>query len=274
VTLRISWSSLRTHDECRQKGKLQRERKQATLENTRVFFPGTVTDRVVRDWLKDAPLDNPGVMPDMVEMIVKREKTEIDESSDKGVVAWKSIGDRDKIIRDCQEAVTKIEPALNRLVLPFDFEADHHFQTPIMAPHPDGGMERIILNGFIDILVKDPVSDKWRIYDVKMTRDDSYWRKTVGQLTFYDLAITSGYGGEVDEVALLQPLCKERVKGYPLNDNVRAQIMQRISNMAYKVWSEDFEPRRDTKICNFCSVKHACPKFQPTVVNGRKRVSF
>jgi hypothetical protein len=274
VTLRLSWSSLRTHEECKQKAKLQREKKRATLENTRAFFPGTVVDRVVRDWLADDPYSNAGMMPEMVETIMLREKESIDEGS-QGVLAWKQIGDKTKIIKDCQEAVTKIEGDLNRLVLPYQFEPDHRFEAPMLMPHPDGGMDRVILNGYIDILVFDPDTNTWRIYDVKMTRDNGYWRKTVGQLTFYDLAIDSIFDGSVSEVALLQPLCKEPVKDYPLTDGVRSQIMQRIASMAFDVWSGDDEPRRDMKICNFCNVKHSCPKFKPVATStGRKRISF
>lgn len=273
MTLRLSWSALRTHEECHQKGKLERGRKRATLQNTRAFFPGTVVDRVVRDWLQDEHRSKGG-MADMVSTIVEREKQIIDEG-DQGVLAWKQIGDRDKIIADCTEAVTKIEPALERLVLPYEFEADHRFETPMMMPHPDGGMDLVILNGYIDILVYDPETKTWRIYDVKMTRDNGYWRKTVGQLTFYDLAIDSNFEGDVVDVALLQPLCKEEVKHYPLTDAVRSQIMQRIANMAHQVWSGDDEPRRDMKMCNYCSVKHACTKFKPVQdARGRKRMTF
>lgn len=52
MVMRISWSQLRTHEECKQRGFLQRTGHKSVLDNQRVFFPGTVTDRVVRDWLQ------------------------------------------------------------------------------------------------------------------------------------------------------------------------------------------------------------------------------
>ena len=150
--LRISWSKLRSHMECKQKGHLQRAGKGATLENQRVFFPGTVTDRVVRDWLAGDPYNNPGLMPHMVETVIEREQKLIEEEGKR--LIWKDAGDRDAILRECQKAVTIIEPSLNNKVLPYDYDVDFSFKAPVQAPHPAGHLETVILNGFMDIIVR------------------------------------------------------------------------------------------------------------------------
>ena len=275
VTLRISWSGLRTHEECKQKGYLTRTGKKAKLDNVRLFFPANVTDRTVRDWLGNDPYSNPGVMPDMVEHIVNREYDAMKERGE--VMLWKSKADKGNIIKECQEAVEKIEPALNKLVLPFDYDVDFKFQAPLTLPHPDGGMETVLLIGFMDIIVRRTMPDgshRWMVWDVKHTRDDYYWKKTQGQLGFYDLSNWVMTGEQTDAVGLLQPLCKERVKPVKLDDNTRSVLMQRVTGMARDIWMDDRTPRVDNKLCNYCPVKHACTKFKPVLVNGQRRISL
>lgn len=272
MTLNISWSGIRTHEECKQKGYLKRQRKSATLENTRNYFPGNITDRVVRDWLLNDPRNNPGIMPDMVDSIIDREKAKIEAEG--GVMKWRDSKDREKVREDCIEAVTKIEPALQKLVVPFRFRPDFKFKAPIDVPHPNGGVETINLIGFMDIIVHDD-KDRWFVWDVKHTRDDSYWRKTVGQLGFYDLAVTVLFGQPTQNTGLLQPLCKQEVLPYQNTEERRAQLMQRVVGMAQDIWRDDKTPRADTKHCGFCEVRHACTKFEPVLDSkGRKRVSF
>jgi CRISPR/Cas system-associated exonuclease Cas4 (RecB family) len=272
VTLKISWSGLRTHEECKQRGHLQRQGKRATLDNQRIFFPGTVTDRVVRDWLVNEPLKHEGEMSAMVEEIVNREKAIIEDEG--GVMSWKSREDKAKVIEDCVEAVTKIEPALMKYVVPFEYMADYRFKAPIDVPHPDGGTEQILLHGAMDILVKDG-KGRYAVWDVKHTRDDGYWRKTVGQLGFYDLACQIMFDQPTSIVGLLQPLCKKEVLPVTLDENSRGQMMQRVVGMARDIWNKDVPPRSDNKLCGFCAVRHACSKFQPVRdIQGKDRVSF
>jgi hypothetical protein len=271
-TLRISWSGLRTHEECKQRGYLQRTGKKAKLGDTRAFFAGTVTDRVVRDWLENDPEDNAGRMPSMVESIMERERDLIHEEG--GVMKWKDREDRSRVLAECIKAVQIIEPDLQKLVLPFQYQADFGFKAPIVLPHPDGSMETVVLNGFMDILVYDEELNEWRVYDVKHTKDDSYWRKTVGQLAFYDTALAVLFGQPSSTTALLQPLCKETVKTYAVSAPERSQIMQRIVGMADDVWREDRTPRADMTLCNWCSVKHACTKFTPVQSGKNRRMSL
>lgn len=255
--------------ECRQKGYLQRAKKGAKLENQRVFFPGTVTDRVVRDWLSGDPYSNPGVMPDMVESVVLREEESILERGKK--LIWKDENDRDSIIKDCQEAVRNIEPSLTKLVLPYEYDVDFKVLAPIIAPHPAGHKETIILTGFMDIIVRRG-EDQWAVYDVKHTKDNSYWRKTRGQLSFYDLAVDIMFEAPTFEVGLLQPLCKETEKMFVLSEQDRTVLMAQVLSMAEDIWNENFDPSAPISECYFCNVKHACSRFTP--IQGSKRMDL
>lgn len=272
MTLRISWSGLRTHEECKQKGFLTRTGKKATLEDTRNFFPGNVTDRVVRDWLNGDPEHNQGMMPEMVAAVIDREREKI--LSDGGVMKWKDREDRSRVEKDCIEAVTKIEPALLKYVVPFEYQPDFKFQAPVTLPHPDGGMESVLLIGFMDIIVRDD-KGRWWVWDVKHTRDDGYWRKTVGQLGFYDLAVELMFGQPTIRTGLLQPLCKKPVLPYAPSQDSRSQLMQRVVGMANDIWRDDKTPRVDNTLCTWCPVRHACSKFAPVVQeDGKRRISF
>lgn len=273
MTLYVSWSALRTHEECRQRGALNRQRKRAPMADTRVFFPGTVTDRLVRDFLLlPNPSENMGWMADHVESIVDREKTQIEDQDQ--VMLYKDPGDRAQIIKDCTEAVTKIEPGLIEHVLPYEYRPDFRFKAPLRIPHPNGGTEEIVLNGAMDIIVRNPKTGMWDVWDVKHTRDNSYWKKTQGQLGFYDLAVNVMFGAKTATVGLLQPLCDTAVLPVPLDNNTREVMMQRITRMAQDVWQGDKTPRSDNKFCGFCDVKHACSKFKAVEVDGRRKISF
>lgn len=277
MTLRISWSGLRTHEECKQKGYLTRTGKKAPLENTRNYFPGNVTDRVVREFLNERSHER-GVMPQMVETIMERERQKILEGDPEkgvppGVMRWKDSQDRERVLRDCIEAVTKIEPLLLKYVIPYEFQPDFRFQAPVTIPHPDGGMETVLLIGFMDIIVRDD-KGRWWVWDVKHTRDESYWRKTIGQLGFYDLAVELMFGQPTIRTGLLQPLCKRPTVPYAPSPESRAQLMTRIVGMANDIWRDDKTPRKDTSLCGYCPVKHACSKFQPVLVNGQRRITL
>lgn len=258
VTLRVSWSSLKVHDECKQKSFRQRTGNRASMADRRVFFPGNVTDRVVRDWLLEGP--EPGSMPSMVERIMDREfQVAHDEG---GKILWKNKDDRADVLRDCTTAVTKIEPLLVKYVLPFDYQADYSFRAPLEVPHPNGGYERITLIGKMDIIVRDG-DGRYSVFDVKHTKDNGYWRKTIGQLSFYDFAVQIMFEQPTRITALFQPLCDEIVMPMQSSDQSRGELMQRVAGMARDIWTDDNTPRSDTKFCFNCDVKHVCSKFTP-----------
>lgn len=272
--IRISWSSLRTHAECKQRSYLARRHNLATIDNKRNFLPGSVTDRVVRKWLNGDPEHNRGIMPDMVDDEIDSSKAELVEKGE-GVVRWRDPGDRARVKEECIEAVTKIEPDLMKYVVPFDYWADHHFETKLQLTHPRGESGTVVLNGYMDILVRDAAS-RWAVWDVKHTRDDDYWRKTVGQLGFYDLSVELDHGQPTAITGLLQPLCKQRVKPYFPSAESRAQLLARIHAMALDIWNDVRTPITGKPgECSWCPTKHACEKFQPIQDSrGQTRVSF
>jgi len=272
LTIRISWSALRTHEECKQRGHLQRTGRKASLEDMRNFFPGTVTDRVVRDWLLEDPYSSQGRMPSMVEEIMDREEALIEEG--RGSIKWKSLSDREDVKRDCIEAVTKVEPILEELVLPYQYIPDYRFKVPMDLPHPDGGFGQVLLNGAMDIIVFNEETGKHQVWDLKHTRNNDYWRKTKGQITFYDLIVKSLFDSPTDVSGLIQPLCKEPVKEFVTTEDDRNQLLQRIMSMAKDMWAGDNSPREDNRYCGYCSVKHSCVKFEPVNVDGQRRMKL
>lgn len=280
MPLRISWSGLRTHEECRQKGYLTRTGKKAPLDDQRVFFAGNVTDRTVRDWLQDDPWNNPGLMPHMVNDIIDKQLDYIrnGDPSKKvppGVMRWKDANDRDTVREECIRAVTRIEPLLEKFVLPHKFQADVRFDAPLQLPHPAGGHETVTLIGFMDILVYDEVNDRWHVHDVKHTKDDSYWRKTIAQLGYYDLAVLLMHGKPTSLNSLMQPLCKNTMVPFKPSEQSRTELLARISAMANDIWRDKRDPKQGNAGCGFCVVKHACEKFQPVVrKDGTRRITF
>lgn len=270
-TLWLSWSRLRSHTECKQKGYLQRAKKQAILRDVRGYFPGTVTDRVVRDWLAGDPENNPKAMPAMVESILLRE--EENTKTEGGKLIWKDSGDKDFVIRECVEAVTKIEPLLDKYVLPFNYSVDWRFKVPMKVPHPNGGTGTIMLNGAQDILVWD-VENRYAVWDVKHTRNNAYYKKTRGQLSFYDLAVKLIFGADTSFVGLLQPLCDKPDPKFVLTEEDRDVLLQSILGMANDVWKEEFPLTEDVSQCFYCDVKHACPKFTATHEGTSKKFSL
>lgn len=271
--MRISWSSLKTHEECRQRGKLMRERKRAKVNDVRNFFPGRVTDRVVRDWLNDDPHNNLGKMPSMVEAIVERELGEAKEEGD--IVSWKHTTDKQEVIDACIKAVENIEPALVKYVLPYEWQVDFGFKTPVLMRTPSGDLDRVILNGYMDIIVYDPETDTWRIYDVKHTANKDYWRGSFGQLVFYGYENYVRTGKIPVEVGFFQPLVNESVKRFAITEAHINALASRVQSMASEVWAGYDNPRSDATMCGYCEVKHACIKFKPVVAaNGRRKISL
>lgn len=258
--LRISWSGLRTHEECRMRGKLTRAGKKSPMQDIRMFFPGTVVDLAMRDWL-NTPDHPEGGMQDQIHQIMDAEEEKVRAGD--GVLKWRHAKDRDEVRSFCVELVSRLEPILRELVTPFDFEPAKRFQTRIQIPDLDGNPTPIWLVGEMDILVRDDQS-QWGIWDLKGTRDNDYWRKTIGQLTFYDVAVGAMFEGQHSSRAgLIQPMCTERVKHVTISDQDRMTLMSRVVHMAHDIWRKDFTFRTDSEGCFHppCPVKHACPRF-------------
>lgn len=272
LLIRLSWSQLRTADECKQKRFLTVSGSRKEARDQRLFLPGNVTDRVVREWLKNDPKGNVGAMPGMVSATLDKIREEILSKGER--VAWKpDLNDRKNIERDCIEAVKKIEPTLLRHVVPFEYEADFRFDAPLILPRRDGTKELINLIGYMDIIVRGD-DGQIRVFDVKHTKDSSYWRKTVGQLTFYDLAVMLLFKTKTSQTALFQPLCPKDVYPYLVTDQARSEMFQRVVRVVNDIWDGDNAPNDHNKFCGYCDVRMACSKFAPVLKDGKKRVSF
>lgn len=273
-TVWLSWSRLRTHEECKQKSYLKRTGVKAATENHRNFLPGNITDRVVRDWLLDDPWNNLGLMPSMVPEYLDKA---VNNSESQGAhIKWKSGdgSDQSTIIEKCTTAVTRIEEDLKRLVLPYEYTPDYAFKATLQVPvrGRDEPLE-LLLNGFMDILVKRHAED-FSILDVKHTEDNYYWKKTFGQLVFYDVVLRLTEGTFSQHAALLQPLCKEQEKAFVITDADRMKMFQSINNYAQDYVNHNVTPDAKPSLCSMCEVKHACSKFKASMKNGKKVVAL
>ena len=271
-TVWLSWSRLRTHEECRQKGYLQRTGRKASVDNQRNFLPGNITDRVVRDWLLGDPWNNLGGMPDMVPEYLNKAVSNAAEQN--GVIIWKGAEDKANVIEKCTKAVTRIEEDLKRVVLPYEYTPDYAFKATLEVP-VRGRDEpvQLLLNGYMDILVKR-AEGEYGIHDVKHTEDSSYWKKTFGQLVFYDVATRLTEGTFAQHTSLLQPLCKETEKSFIITDDDRMKMFQSITNYAQDYVNNNVTPSPDPGQCVMCNVKHACVLFKPKMKNGKKVMSL
>lgn len=273
MTLTISWSQVRLFDECRQKVRLLREGKRARGADARMFFPGTVTDRVVRDWLAEHPGER-GLMVEMVDDIMVREEQLLRKDENR-IVKWKDAQDKENVRAECRRAAELIEPILFKYVLPHKYEVDRRFKTPLTIPI-FGEPTKIALIGALDIRVYNEERDWWAIFDVKHTKDDGYWRKTQGQMTFYDIFNMADTGQHAKALALFQPLCKAPVKPIPVDDDRRSEMLARIITMAEAITSQDLGVTQKRKSeCVYCDFKHACSRFKPVVApDGRKTIAY
>lgn len=260
---------LRTHEECHQKAYLKRSGARNPATDIRGYFPGTVVDRVMREWL-DNHERAPGGMAARVPEILEREEVVARETGD-GIVRWKGQNDKLQVIRDCIECVTRLEPILNRLVLPHEFEPAKRFSVPLTVPGPYEEPVTIVLNGEMDLLTREAGAN-WCVYDLKMTRDEGYWRKTVMQLVFYDLAVRAGFGKYSSRLALIQPMCKQQLVFLDTAEleSLRNQMVARIISMIHDRVIGYVEPKATTENCAYCEVRHACIRFRP--VGGRMRL--
>lgn len=269
--LSISWSSLKAHEHCRQQMYLTRQGKKNPAQNIRNFFHGMVVDAVMREWLhEDDP--QPGVMVSRIDAAIDEQMLKAAESGD-GVVRWKHRADRKEMAAFCKELVVRLEPILYDLILKYEFEPAKRFRAPISIPDLNGNLTSIYLSGEIDLLVRDD-ERQWQVWDLKGTANDSYWRQTIAQLTFYDLAIHAMFGEYTVKAGLIQPMCAQRVIPVTITEKERLDMMSRIIRMAHFMWRGDWQPTESTSGCSYCAVRHACAKFKPAGDVAKRRLSL
>lgn len=263
--LQISWSALRAHSSCKMASHLGRTGAKSSVLDHRVFFRGTVVDRVMR-WRLESPDATAGSMPDMVEEIMATELQKL-KDDEEGIVKWKSATDRRESIDWCKELVTRLEPLLQQHVLPYEYETAKRFKVPVQIPYLDGRPTWIYLTGELDLLIRDDQGN-WRVWDLKGTADNSYWRKTLGQLIFYAVYVELGFGDYPVSTGFLQPMCDHQDPQFEFGPDDYAEMWVQITRMASDVWQKDHEMKKTSAGCSRCFVRQACERFKPVRHGG------
>lgn len=265
--LKISWTALQTHEECKQKAYLFREKHKTPGGNIRPFFHGIVADRICRAWL-DSDDPQPGEMVSWVEDFIDSCRKEAKETGD-GIVKWKDSNDRAEMTVWLKELLRRLEPFLIRDVLPYLYEPEFKFRVPIRIPDLAGNLSEIDLVGGMDILVREvPLEVNpgiWAGYDLKATENPDYIRKTLGQGIFYALAHFARTGERFRTFAFLLPMVDSNpIVNVNITDQDLAVLLSRITKMCHDIWRNDVSPKKDMQGCAWCNVKHACSKMQGT----------
>lgn len=257
--LRLSWSRIRAHSECPAKGQLIAEHHKSPAADIRGYFHGTVVDVAERRWLEIAepPL---GWMRENIDSIFTEMEKSAPETGD-GVVRWKHADDRMTTLEFCRSAVERLEKILQKICLPYDYDPAVRFNVPLKIPYLDGSLREIRLVGEIDLIVLAKDRSWSKVWDLKATRDDNYWRKVTGQLLFYDIAMWGMTKQWPETCGLIQPMCKQVVLPFQFSKEDRVQMFQRICSTATDIWRGAVLPKVDNAGCSICPVRHACPKF-------------
>lgn len=262
--LKLSWSRIRSHEECPAQGHLLASGMKSPVTDIRGYYHGTVVDICMREWLS-ADNPQPGFMNARVDQVFAEREVAARESGD-GIVKWKNASDKNETRILCRNAVYRLEPLLEKICLPYDWDPAVRFSVPMWIPAPDGTQREIRLVGEIDLLVRMPHGVI--VWDLKATRDANYYRKVIGQLLFYDIAVAAMTGKWPAAAGLIQPLCEEQLPMFQFSKDDRTQLYQRIVRVASDIWSGNVLPKVDNKGCNRCAARPACPKFP----KGRGRV--
>jgi hypothetical protein len=267
--IKISWTRLREHAECKKHAALKSEGKKSPVTNIRVFFPGTVADRAMRKWLCQDE-QKPGEMAAMVDVIMDEEERIARETGD-GVVHWRGPADRLWVRDWCTELVQRLEPILFELAVPLEYEPAWRFRLPLNVPYLDGSPQRVWIIGEMDLFTRQSVPAGYlhRVWDLKATADNGYWRKNVGQLVFYDLATFLRTGSWTVECGLIQPMCNIPVLPFVFSDQDRRELLALVTSYCLDVWGKVQTLRPTSDKCGFCDVSHACPRYQVPGGHGR-----
>lgn len=266
--LRLSWSRIRVHEECAAKGALLREHK-SPVTDVRNFFHGNVVDQCMRQWLS-LPEQVPGWMAAHIDEIMEFTEVNARETGD-GVVRWKTATDKAEVREFCRTLVIRLEEILGKYCLPFEWDPAVRFEVPILVSYLDGTPREIHLVGEIDLLVRD-IQRRLAIWDLKGTANNSYWRKTIAQLTFYAIAMKAKTGQWPAMMGLIQPMCDQRVLPVTLTPESIRETWARIERTAQDIWAGRLAPKADNDGCSWCPVHSACPKYK-VIGSGRVRVA-
>lgn len=271
----ISWSGLKRWENCPQLQLRTIKGETKKSDKGRIFLPGTVCDLAMRRWLEsDNP--QPGGMAELVDVVFS-ETVEKAES----VIRWKGDprADMAAVQTQCRENVTRLEPWLIRNVLPYEYQPEVKFRANMEIPYLCEDMRAPVrMIGGIDIVVRDE-SGKFRLFDLKITKDPSYIRSTLAQLIFYDLAwgIIQGDFNHAVEWGFVTPALEEEIVPIVVDHDSRRMMMSRIVKYAQGVWKDEWSPKADDTGCTWCDARGVCEKFKVVPIieeNGKQKMSF
>lgn len=270
--MRISWTGMLRFENCPRQDHLARNGYRDQNADQRVFLTGNVVDNCMRLWLdQDGP--KPGTLVPLAEPMIEDFVT-------KQTIKWKGSEtvDRARVLSDCQEALTRLEPWLTDNVLPYPYQPEARGTARIRVPDAFGTSQNLDLFFAADILLQK--QDKFVIIDLKTTRNEQYVRgKTLGQLSFYAVAVAAKYGiplRDIAETTFLTPLCRDiTTTVYPDVDDFRVMV-QRITRYAQQVWAGNIETKsaRDNDCLYRCDVAKHCPMGQEPLPGDNGKVSF
>lgn len=268
--LYLSWSKIRSHQECKMRPHLVSQGLRSKTSDIRNYFPGTVVDRCMRQYLETEPgqLPERGALPGLVDVLLDKEEATARETGD-GIVKWRHLDDKAKVRDWCRELLTRLEPILWAKVIPYDYQPAVRFKAELQVPW-QGGKRLVILNGEMDLLVRLP-SMRRVIIDLKGTEDNGYWRKVKAQLIFYEVADFLLNGDWAVGSGLVQPMCKQPDLWWAHTDDQRREMLQIIVRVAEEIWRDEHPPSPGSH-CHNCNVKAACPVY--ALPAGGGRVSF
>jgi hypothetical protein len=256
--LKVSWTRLRDHMDCKQKAARKEEGKKSAATNIRVFFPGTVVDLCMRRWLAGERV--PGTLPRGLADRMDEAEQHALETGD-GVVKWKNPADKGEVEKTCYECLENLEPILAQVAPPGSvFWPAERFREELVIPHPDGSPQRVWLVGEMDLLTQ-PGPRTFGVYDLKMTRNDSYWRSVIGQLVFYELAVWIRQGVWPEQSSLIQPLCKQQLLPFRFTEQHRRELFAAVQRYCEDVWRGDQAPKAGIEGCGWCEVRQACVRY-------------
>lgn len=252
--LRLSWSRLRTHDECPALYDLRKSNRSPLFDN-RNFVHGNATDVAMRRWLSMEEPPPGWMLANIAEIL-----DECSKPSKEGIVKWRSTADKAQVLEFCMELVTRLEVLLNRYALPFTWTPARRFEVAVTIPGLDGEPREILLVGEMDLLVED-VMGRIVVWDLKATKDDGYYKKVLGQLAFYCIVVAAMRNRMPVKAGLLQPMCAERALPLTISMADVRVMFARIERTAHDIWAGRLDPKADDAGCNWCDMRRACPKF-------------
>lgn len=212
----------------------------------------------MRRWLGQVSPE-PGWMLAQVDAILDESEVIAKETKD-GIVRWRGAGDKDKVREFCRTLVTRLEPILVKYALPFDWEPAKRFKVRLKIRDQHGQWREVDLVGEMDLLVRDSLG-RFAVWDLKATENDQYYKKVLGQLAFYALAVRAMHGVFPVMTGLIQPMCKQQVLPVAVDDQAVREMAGRIEKVARDIWAGNLAPKADNAGCGWCPVQHACPKF-------------